>query len=223
VDLGSLESMTLPLAQGRDGGLTEPNVGAILEFARGKQVLAVGPGLGTSPSTVQVIRSMVAAAEIPVVLDADGLNAFAGAVEELAETGAEKILTPHPGELARLLAVSTAEIQADRVASARAAARQAKAVVVLKGFQTLVAEPTGAVFVNPTGNPGMASGGTGDVLTGIITGLLSQGLGLSTAACLGAFVHGSAGDRAVVERGQIAVTASDLLTHLPEAFLELQS
>ncbi len=223
VELGSLESMTMPLAEDQDGGVSEPGVEAVLEFARGKQVLAVGPGLGTCPTTVQFIRSIVAAAEIPVVLDADGLNAFAGAIADLAASGAEKILTPHPGELARLLAVSTAEIQADRVASARLAARQTSAVVVLKGFQTLVAEPTGAVFVNPTGNPGMASGGTGDVLTGIITGLLSQGLDISAAACLGAFVHGSAGDRAMTECGQIGLTASDLLSHLPEAFLRLRS
>jgi len=218
VELGSLESMTLPLAASRDGGLSEQSVDTILAFAHGKQVLAVGPGLGTSASTVQVIRSIVAAAEIPVVLDADGLNAFAGAMESLRESGAEKILTPHPGELARLLGVSTAEIQADRIASARSAARQADAVVVLKGFQTLIAEPTGAVFVNPTGNPGMASGGTGDVLTGIISGLLSQGLDASRAACLGVFVHGSAGDRAMAELGPIALTASDLLAHLPDAF-----
>jgi len=223
VELGSLESMTLPLAADPHGGLSEESATTILDFASGKHVLAVGPGLGSSASTVQVIRRVVAEVEIPVVLDADGLNAFAGAMELLKGSGCEKILTPHPGELARLLGVSTAEIQVDRVASARSAARLAGSVVVLKGFQTLVAEPDGAVFVNPTGNPGMASGGTGDVLTGIITGLLSQGLEPTMAARLGVFVHGSAGDRAMTDCGQIALTASDLLVFLPDAFRRLGS
>jgi NAD(P)H-hydrate epimerase len=222
VDLGSLESMTLPLSTDEGGGLSEETAGEILEFARGKQVLSVGPGLGTAPSTVRVIRSIVVGAEIPVVLDADGLNAFAGSADQLAEGGEGRVLTPHPGELARLLGVTTEEIQRDRVASARTAASQTRSVVVLKGHQTLIADPAGSVFINPTGNPGMATGGTGDVLTGVLTGLLSQGLDLVTAACLAAFVHGSAGDHGMVESGQEGLTAGDLLEHLSAAFRQIR-
>jgi NAD(P)H-hydrate epimerase len=223
VDLGSLESMTLPLSADPDGGLSEGSGEEILEFSRGKQVLAVGPGLGTAPSSVRVIRSIVARAEIPVVLDADGLNAFVGATDELVDSEAGRVLTPHPGEMARLLGVTPAEVQRDRVASARAAASLMRSVVVLKGNQTLIADPAGTVFINPTGNPGMATGGTGDVLTGILTGLLSQGIEMTTAACLAVYVHGGAGDRALEERGPEGLSAGDLLEHLSDAFCQIRS
>lgn len=222
VDLGSLESMTLPLEEGPDG-LAEESIEKILHFVHGKQVLALGPGLGTEESTLQVIRAIVRDSEAPVVLDADGLNAFAGAADAMVEGRADRILTPHPGELARLLGVTAGEIQADRVASARSGALRTDSVVVLKGHKTLIAEPAGRIFVNPTGNPGMASGGTGDVLTGIITGLVSRGLEASVAARLGTYLHGSAGDLAGIERGEESLTASDILQQLPEAFRQLRS
>lgn len=223
VELGSLESMTLPLAVGPEGGLRSDNTEAILDFCRGKQVLAMGPGLGVLDSTVELVRELVRSSETPIVLDADGLNAFAGAADLLTAAKVDMVLTPHPGELARLMGVDASEIQADRLASARSAARLTGCVVVLKGFQTLVAEPSGRVFVNSTGNPGMASGGTGDVLTGILTGFLSQGLDTSMAACLGVYLHGLAGDLATSERGQLGLRAEDLLTYLPAAVQELES
>jgi len=222
IDLGSVESMTLPLSVGEDGGLLTENVEAILEFSAGKQVLTIGPGVGTSPTTFATVRDLVATAKCPVVLDADGLNALAGSFESLSGSQAPRILTPHPGELARLLGVTAAEIQEDRIASVRSAASKTGSVVVLKGYQSLIGNPEGRVFVNPTGNPGMATGGTGDVLTGMISGLLSQGYDALSACCLGVYLHGSAGDIAAAEHGQTGLAARDLLDSLPDAWDRFQ-
>jgi len=171
------------------------------------------------------------------VLDADGLNAFAGRLGEIAlraAAGRETVLTPHPGEMGRLLGLSTAEVQADRIAAVRRAAREARAVVVLKGHLTLIAVPEAmpgdvedegegeaAVYVNPTGNPGMATGGTGDVLTGILAGLLAQGLAAPEAAQLGVYLHGLAGDFVAERLGGRGLAAGDLVEALPAAFQKL--
>jgi NAD(P)H-hydrate epimerase len=212
VDLGSIESMTLPLRALDD----------VLDAVEGKSVLALGPGLGQERETVEAVRRIAREVALPLVLDADGINAFAGRVADLAGRSAETVLTPHPGELGRLLGVPAAEVQADRLAAVRRAAAEAEAVVVLKGYRTLVATPGGEVHVNPTGNPGMATGGTGDVLTGLIAGLLAQGLGALDAARLGVYLHGRAGDLAAARTGETALAAGDLLTYLPAAFLELE-
>ncbi|HVG07295.1 MAG TPA: NAD(P)H-hydrate dehydratase [Thermoanaerobaculia bacterium] len=212
VDLGSIESMTLALR----------SLDHVLDAVEGKSVLAMGPGLGQEEETAGAIRRIALEVSLPLVLDADGINAFAGRAAELAGRSAETVLTPHPGELGRLLGLSTAEVQGDRLAAARRAAVEAEAVVVLKGHRTLVATPGGEVHVNTTGNPGMASGGTGDVLTGLISGLLAQGLGALDAARLGVYLHGLAGDLAAARTGEAALVAGDLLTYLPAAFLELE-
>lgn len=212
VDLGSIESMTLPLR----------SLDQVLEAVEGKSVLAMGPGLGQERETVEAIRRIALEVPLPLVLDADGINAFGGRAADLAGRSAETVLTPHPGELGRLLGIPTSEVQDDRLAAARRAAVEAEAVVVLKGHRTLVATPGGEVHVNPTGNPGMASGGTGDVLTGLIAGLLAQGLGALDAARLGVYLHGLAGDLAAARTGESALAAGDLLTYLPAAFLELE-
>ena len=222
MDLGSIESMTLPLGKEGAGELTRAEADEVLEFVADKQVLAVGPGLGTADSTVELIRRIVLQAAVPLILDADGVNAFGGDLDSLAERQGDLVLTPHPGELARLLGTTSAEIQSDRLASARDAARRSGAVVVLKGWQTLVAEPRGTVFVNPTGNPGMATGGTGDVLTGILAGLVSLGLSCTQAACLAVYVHGRAGDLAADQRGETSLAAADLLASLPRVLQELE-
>ncbi|HYU31648.1 MAG TPA: NAD(P)H-hydrate dehydratase, partial [Thermoanaerobaculia bacterium] len=164
VDLGSIESMTLGLPAGSSGLITEEAADRVLDAAKGKAVLALGPGLGQEPDTVASIRRIVREAPLPVVADADAINAFAGRAGELKDRPDATVLTPHPGELGRLLGVKTAEIQADRVAAARRAAAETGAFVVLKGSLTLVAAPGGDVWINPTGNPGMATGGSGDVL-----------------------------------------------------------
>ncbi len=220
VDLGSLESMSLALPAGEDGlgRLGEGAARAILEAAAGKDALALGPGLGQGDPVSGEIREAVLACGLPLVLDADGINAFAGRAAELASRPGPTVLTPHPGELARLLGVETAEVTGDRPAFARRAAAETGAVVVLKGHQSLTATPDGAVHVNPTGNPGMATGGTGDVLTGLVGGLLAQGYEALEAAILGAYLHGLAGDLACAERGERALAAGDLVEALPRAF-----
>ncbi|HKI00511.1 MAG TPA: NAD(P)H-hydrate dehydratase [Thermoanaerobaculia bacterium] len=221
VDLGSVESMTLGLPAGASGQIADEAVDVVLEAAEGKTVLALGPGLGQDPATAAAIRRIVLDCPLPLVLDADGINAFAGRAGELAARRAETILTPHPGELGRLLGISTATIQEDRVAAARGAAEETGAIVVLKGHLSLVASGT-AVFVNPTGNPGMATGGSGDVLTGLIAGLLAQGLDALDATVLAVYLHGLAGDLAAGRLGEMALAAGDLIEILPAAVTALK-
>ena len=209
------------LPAGASGHLGERAADVVLEAAEGKAVLALGPGLGTEPFTVAAIRRIALECPLPLVLDADGLNAFEGKAGDLAARRAETILTPHPGELGRLLGISTAQIQEDRIAAARGAAEETGAIVVLKGHMTLIASGT-AVFVNPTGNPGMATGGTGDVLTGLIAGFLAQGLDALDAAVLAVYLHGLAGDLAAARLGEISLAAGDLIEILPAAFAALR-
>ncbi len=226
VDAGSLESMSLALPAEREGLLGRIAEGAadvVLAAADGKDALALGPGLGSGDPVASEIRRAVLECPLPLVLDADGVNAFAGRHRELAEREAPTVLTPHPGELARLLGVETKEISGDRLGSVRRAARETGAVVVLKGHLTLIAEPDGAVRVNPTGNPGLATGGTGDVLTGVIGAFLAQGYLAVEAACLGAYLHGVAGDLAAERVGEVSLRASDLVEALPAAFERLRS
>lgn len=225
VDLGSIESMTLGLPAEGSGLLAEEAAERVLEAAKGKAVLALGPGLGQEPGAVAAIRRMVLEAPLPVVADADAVNAFAGRAGDLKDRTHGTVLTPHPGELGRLLGIPAAEVQADRLAVARRAAEATGAVVVLKGSLTLVAAPGGEAWINPTGNPGMATGGSGDVLTGMLAGLLAQreafALDLLDAVLLAVYLHGLAGDLAAARMGEQALAAGDLLDFLPAAFAEL--
>lgn len=223
VDLGSLESMTLPLSAGPGGEIAAAAVAELLTAAAGKDVVALGPGLGQGEETAAAIRAFVAACPLPLVLDADGLNAFAGRHREIAgrPAAATTVLTPHPGELARLLACSTTEVQADRPAAARRAAAECRALVVLKGHLSLIATPAGAVYVSPPGNPGMATGGSGDVLTGALAALLAQLDDPLAAVQLAVFAHGTAGDLAAAELGEPGLAAGDLVAALPAALRRL--
>ncbi|MFH1706894.1 MAG: NAD(P)H-hydrate dehydratase [Planctomycetota bacterium] len=182
-------------------------------------IVAAGPGLGTGPGAQAVVRRLVTAVDRPLVLDADGLNCLAlMGVGLLARRLQPTVITPHPGEMARLTGKDIRAVQADRAAMAAALARATGAVVVLKGRHTVVTDGT-TVRVNTTGNPGMATGGSGDVLTGIIAGLwASAGLSAFEAACAGCWVHGRAGDRAVVRVGEIALTALDIVDQLGPVF-----
>lgn len=182
---------------------------------RGKQALVVGPGLGQESATTERVQRAAREIDVPALFDADGLNLLAGHLDRLLEAHAPRIVTPHPGEAARLLSCSAAEVQADRLAAARRLAVRTGAVTVLKGARTVVADPAGEAFVCPAGNPGMASGGTGDVLSGIIGGLLAQGHPAPEAARLGVYLHALAGDRAAEVRGQRGLVAGDLLEFLP--------
>jgi len=217
-----MEFMTEPLPETDAGtvSLRALESGRLDELLKGKDVLAVGPGLSTVPETAELVRRVVNKYDLPMVIDADGLNAWAGCMDSLRAAGRVRVLTPHPGEMTRLSGESARQIQARRLAAATEFARQHDVTLVLKGYRTLTAAPQGDVWVNPTGNPGMASGGTGDVLTGLIAGLLAQYPQRSPAEVTAAavYLHGLAGDLAAQEVGETALIAGDLLAALPRAF-----
>jgi hydroxyethylthiazole kinase-like uncharacterized protein yjeF len=220
---GLPEMMTAPLASTEAGTASLRNLdyGRFEETLRGKSVLALGPGLSTHDETQQFIRLVVGKAEVPIILDADGLNAYAGMADTLNERqSAAMVLTPHPGEMARLLGITTKEVQARRLEVALEAAGRWRAHVILKGFHTILATPSGHAYINTTGNPGMATGGTGDVLTGILAGLTAQ-FGVEDWArvlSLGVYLHGLAGDIAASRVGEAPLIASDLIDAIPEAY-----
>jgi NAD(P)H-hydrate epimerase len=210
------EVMTEPLTEaGGELALTAKE--NILSLVEGKQALAIGPGLGQGEEVCSLVKELVAELDLPMVIDADGLNALAGSVDILSKNDSEKILTPHPGEMARLPGLSVVEVQADRYNVARDFARQHQVVLLLKGARTLVAAPDGTVYVNTTGHAGMASGGMGDVLTGLIGSFLAQGVSAKDAAILGAFLHGSAGERLLDDFGDAGLLATDLMYEIPAA------
>jgi hydroxyethylthiazole kinase-like uncharacterized protein yjeF len=215
------EAMGVALEGTAEGTLGEGDVETMLAAAAERTTLAVGPGLGRTPATAAAIRRLVGGTDRPLVLDADGLDAFAGRIEELAARRAPTVLTPHPGELGRLLGRTAAEIQAARLESVREAARRSGAVVVLKGRRTLIASADGETWINDTGNPGMASGGSGDVLTGLLAARLAQQEEASFAACLAVHWHGAAGDLARARRGGPAIPAGGLIAALGEAWEDL--
>lgn len=195
---------------------------AVLE---GKSAVALGPGISTHPETQEFVHTVLRDCSLPLILDADALNAFTRRLTHMRSRRWENLaLTPHPGELGRLLGRTAAEVQSRRLESAQEAAAAANAFVILKGYRTILAAPDGRAWFHGTGNPGMASGGTGDVLTGILAGLTAQ-FGTEDwprVLSLGIYLHGLAGDRAAEEQGQEAMTASDLLRHLGPAFLRLK-
>jgi NAD(P)H-hydrate epimerase len=168
------------------------------------------------------VRATVASIELPLIIDASALNAFAGRASEINPERRPRVITPHPGELARLVGKETKEINADRIGAAREAARTCRCVVVLKGFQTLVAEPDGHVYVNPTGNPGMASGGMGDVLSGMVAAFLARGDDPTDAACAAVYLHGFAGDILKDEIGDTGLAAMDLAERIPTAIQRIR-
>ena len=187
------------------------------EFLQKKSAVVIGPGLPDHERAYTWVRSTVASIDLPMVIDASALNAFAARANEINPEGKPRVITPHPGELARLIGSDTATINADRIKAAREAARASKCVVVLKGFQSLIAEPDGQVYVNPTGNPGMATGGMGDVLAGMIVALLARGDDPADAACAAVYLHGLAGDILKEESGDIGMAALDLAERVPRA------
>ncbi len=215
------EAMTVPLPDTGSGALSGEALPRILSLLENMDALAIGPGLSQTPETVTLVRELLPAIKIPFVLDADALNALAGQTGILGSLHAPAVITPHPGEMARLMEVTSGDIQADRVGNAVKATADWNVVTLLKGARTVVATPEGTVYINPTGNPGMASGGSGDVLTGIIASLIAQGLQPGRAAAAGAYLHGLAGDMAAKEKGMIGLVAGDIIAGLPAAALEL--
>jgi ADP-dependent NAD(P)H-hydrate dehydratase / NAD(P)H-hydrate epimerase len=215
------ELMTEPLDETDAGSIALASLqqGRMDALVKGKTVLAVGPGISRHPDTAALVRGVIKKYKMQIVLDADGLNAFADRTAELKDKAGALVITPHPGEMARLIGFTIAAVQRDRLNVARSFAREHQLIVVLKGHRTLVAQPDGTVWVNTTGNPGMATGGTGDILTGMVSGLIAQNPDRVAEAVIAAVhLHGLAGDVARESMGEHSLVATDLLTALPEAF-----
>jgi NAD(P)H-hydrate epimerase len=214
------ELMTEPLEDTETGTISMRALeyGRIEALSQGKTVLAIGPGISRHPETSEFVRNVVSKASAAIVLDADGLNAFEGHAEELNGKGRGFVITPHPGEMARLIGSTVATVQRDRINIARSFARDHGLIVVLKGHRTLVAHPDGTIWVNTTGNPGMATGGTGDILTGMTAGMVAQSPQRIFESVMAAvYLHGLAGDVARESTGEQSLVATDLIRALPEA------
>jgi NAD(P)H-hydrate epimerase len=221
------EIMTEPLAATPSGSVSMRDIGSghFASILKGKRALAIGPGLTTHDETQQAVHAIVGNRQVPIVLDADGLNAFAGRAVELKRAEGNICLTPHPGEMARLAGCKISDVQSKRIDLALKCAADWNAIVVLKGYQTVIAAPDGKAFINSTGNPGMATGGTGDVLTGILAGLTAQ-FGVTDwprVIAFGVYLHGLAADIAYAGSGEAPLMASDLIRALPRAYQRFYS
>ena len=217
------EFMTEPLLSTKLGTISAANLkaGRFSALAKNKTLLAIGPGLGTHKETQRFVRSLVQKAEQPLLLDADGLNAFAGHAKEFAKRKSQHLaITPHPGEMARLCGLSNDKVQSDRLGLALKSTKSWNAYVILKGFHTILATPDGRAFVNTTGNPGMAKGGSGDVLTGILAGMTAQfgPANWERALALGIYLHGLAADDAIAFRAEASLLSGEIADHLPETY-----
>ncbi len=211
-----IEAMTFPLPERAAGILGGDAFAKIMALMADKQCLATGPGLGTNPDTTELICRIIQACEIPIVIDADGLNSLVDRTDILNKLKAPAVLTPHPGEMARLANITTREVQSNRISCAREFAVKFNVHLVLKGARTVIAHPDGSIYINPTGNPGMASGGMGDVLTGIIAGLITQGFPIKKAAQAGVFLHGAAADHLVEKIGPTGFLATEVMDEIPQ-------
>jgi len=217
------ELMTEPLPETSAGTISASALERLVALAKGKNVLAIGPGISRVAETSELVRKLVSQIELPIVLDADGLNAFEGYADQLNGKGRLLVITPHPGEMARLAGCSIADVQKDRLGLARKFASEHQVIVVLKGHRTLVVQPDGEAWVNTTGNPGMSTGGTGDILTGIMAAMLAQHPNDTLLSVLAAVhLHGLAGDVMRESVGEHSMVATDLLRGLPEAFWRAQ-
>jgi NAD(P)H-hydrate epimerase len=215
------EVITKPLAETRSRSLASAAIDRIVSLLPQAEALAIGPGLSQHPDTAELVRLLLTQIYRPAVIDADGLNALTGKTELLHEVKAPLVLTPHYGEMARLAGRSLDDIRNDPLQAAAEFSQKYNQAVVLKGAPTIIAEPAGLLWINTTGNSGMATAGAGDVLTGLIAGFLAQGLKAAEAARLGVFLHGLAGDLAASDKTQYCLVAGDLIDHLPQAFKKL--
>ena len=217
------EYMTVPLEETADGQVAHEAIERVLELEQ--DVIALGPGLGAGNDVHAFVQALIERSETPLVLDADALNVIARDPDRVLGqqqgSGRPIVITPHPGEMARLTGTTAEAVQANRLDVARDFAVAHHIYVVLKGYRTLVATPDGKVFINPLGNPGMATGGTGDVLSGVLSAWLAQLLDAEAACKLGVYLHALAGDLAEADEGEVAMTAGDLASHLGDAVLEL--
>ena len=213
-----LEAMTAPMPETKARTFSRAAFDRLTAFMSAKSAVAIGPGLSTHHETVELVQALVKHLDRPAVLDADAINALTGRAALLTECKTPPILTPHPGEMARLETDATPQsVNADRINTATRFARERGVFIVLKGARTVIARPDGAVAICPTGNPGMATAGTGDVLTGMVAGFLAQGLASWEAACVATYLHGYAGDLAAAAIGQASMIAGDVIEHIPSA------
>ena len=219
------EAMTKPLPETINEVISQKAADSILKFTKNSSVLAFGPGISTASSVKELLKKILPSVETPVVIDADGLNVLAEIINEdkdfLKSISVPVVLTPHPGEMARLTKLSIEEIQNDRLKYAVKYAAEWGVILVLKGAKTLVANPDGKVYLNTTGNPGMATGGSGDVLTGVVSSLIAQGIEPLDSTALGVYLHGRAGDMAAVDKGMHGMTAKTIIEWLPETLIDL--
>ncbi|MBU1194323.1 MAG: NAD(P)H-hydrate dehydratase [Proteobacteria bacterium] len=218
-----IEPMTYPLPEKNrvsekdKGYLSDSCLDEILALLKDKQAMAIGPGLGTHKSTQSLVKQLIEKSPVPMVIDADAINCIVDDPGILNKKQAPAILTPHPGEMARLCNKTTGQIQANRITIASGFAAEHDVTLVLKGAQTIIALPDGRSFICPTGNPGLASGGTGDVLTGIISGFCAQGFSMEDAGCAGVYIHGMSADILSDKMGRVGFIASDLIQQIPES------
>jgi len=210
------EVMVRPFFETREFSLSLLAEKELAAFSEKCNVAAIGPGISQNKETQNLVRNLIVRLNKPIVLDADGINAVSGHPELLKNIKSPIVLTPHPGEMARLIGKDRGEIQKSRKDVALVFASEYNTVLVLKGHETVVAEPKGGFYINQTGNPGMATGGTGDVLTGMIAGFIAQGVAPFEAAVMAVHLHGQAGDLAAKEKGFLSLIATDLLDKLPE-------
>jgi len=217
------EVMTEPLAETDSQTIGKESLPRIKKLIEDKKVLALGPGISTHPETIAVVHHIIRNSRIPLVIDADGINALGEKSSVLLKAQCPIVLTPHPGEMARLTGISIKEVQDDRIGVAKKFAHEYGVVLVLKGARTIIAEPMGNIYINSTGNPGMATGGTGDVLTGMIAGLVAQGYTISEASRIGVFLHGYIADRITAQTGEVGLAATDIISRIPLTLKEAMS
>jgi hydroxyethylthiazole kinase-like uncharacterized protein yjeF len=215
------EVMITPLDETPEGSLSVSNLHRLVKMCNAADAAVIGCGISRSDETEKLVCALLPQLHCTVVLDADGINAISGHINLLRASSANLILTPHPGEMARLTGLTVAEIQADRINTARDFATQNNVTLVLKGAETVVASPDGYLFINPTGNPGMARGGSGDILAGMIAGFAVQGIEPTDAACCGVYIHGLAGDRCAEGLSQYGMLPTDMLLEIPQIFRDM--
>ncbi|MFA5311425.1 MAG: NAD(P)H-hydrate dehydratase [Candidatus Omnitrophota bacterium] len=219
IKIKPVEVMSLPLPETKEGSLGISGFNKVKTFLEKCNLAVIGPGLTQNTSTQKLLLKLLSKIHKPMVIDADGLNALAGHLNLLSNM---HVLTPHPGEMARLSGLSIGEIQGNRSEVAKKFAKKYKVTLVLKGHQTVVCDYSGNLYINKTGNPGMATAGSGDVLTGMIAAFMGQGLGAFEAAKFAVYLHGLAGDMAADEKTQISLIASDIIDKIPEAIQVLK-
>ena len=215
-ELHPMEVMTVPAPETDVGTFALSAKNVLLNYSKGMSAVAIGPGLSTEPETVQLLRELLPIIDCPLIIDADALNALAQSLDTISQLKTEAILTPHPKEMSRIMGVETSKILENRIELASRFAHDHSVIIVLKGAATVISQPSGLTTINPTGNPGMATAGSGDILTGIIASLVAQGFSTPKAAIAGTYLHGLSGDIFAQKESQASLIAGDLLRTLPE-------